>query len=101
MWKFDNNILTDKANLWQSEDDWSFSANGTLGIYIENTSKSKFLGVANDNKVNEDSPKQLWKRGLTDSEGYFSLKKSESKFLTAMSAVTLKITGTINTNKIL
>ena len=85
--------MTDKANLWQSKYKWNFTENGTLGTYIENISKAKVLGIAEDGKVNEDSPKQLWERGVADSQGYFYLKNSESKFLTAMSADTLAIKG--------
>ena len=85
--------MTDKANLWQSNYKWNFTENGTLGTYIENISKAKVLGVAEDGRVNEDSPKQLWERGVADSQGYFYLKNSESKFLTAMSADTLAIKG--------
>ena len=89
----DHVTLTDKANLWQSKYKWKFYENGTLGMYIENISKDKVLGIANDGKVNEDSPKQLWERGVADSQGYFYLKNSESTFLTAMSADTLAIKG--------
>ena len=89
----DHVTLTDKANLWQSNYKWNFTENGTLGTYIENISKAKVLGVAEDGRVNEDSPKQLWERGVADSQGYFYLKNSESKFLTAMSADTLAIKG--------
>ena len=90
----DHGILTDKANLWQSNYKWKFSENGTLGTYIENISKAKYLGIANDGKVNEDNPKQLWERGVADNQGYFYLKNSESTtFLTAMSADTLAIKG--------
>ena len=97
-WKLDHVTLTDKANLWQSNDTWKFSENGTPGMYIiENTSKSKVLGIANNGTVNEeeydkDSP-QLWKRGVTDSAGYFSLQSSESTFLTAVSADALETKG--------
>jgi hypothetical protein len=103
----DHITLTNKANLWQSNDTWKFLQNGTLGMYIiENTSKSKVLEVANNSKVNEeefdkDSPKQLWERGVTDSAGYFSLKNSESTFLTAVSAVALEIKGTMKKYRIL
>ena len=89
----DHVTLTDKANLWQSNYKWKFNENGTLGMYIENISKDKVLGIAKDGKVNEDSPKQLWERGVADSQGYFYLKYSESTFLTAMSADTLAIKG--------
>ena len=90
----DHVTLTNKANLWQSNYKWNFTENGTLGTYIENISKAKVLGIAKDGKVNEDSPKQLWERGVADSQGYFYLKaNSESTFLTAMSADTLAIKG--------
>ena len=94
----DHVTLTDKANLWQSNDMWNFSENGMLGMYIENTSKSKVLGIANNGKVNEeevdkDSRKQLWERGVTDNAGYFSLQNSESTFLTAVSADALETKG--------
>ena len=94
----DHVTLTNKANLWQSNDAWKFSENGKLGMYIiENTSKTKVLRIANNGKVKEeeydkDSP-QFWKRGVTDSAGYFSLQNSESTFLTAVSADALETKG--------
>ena len=93
--------MTDKANIWQSKDEWNFLANDTLGMYIENTSKDRVLGIANGGKVIEeeyvkDNKKQLWERGVADSEGYFTFTNSESKFLTAVSTDILEIKGAYN-----
>ena len=70
-------------------------------ICIENTSKTKVLGVTNDGKViledfEEGKAHQLWKNGELDSEDYFTLENSGvPKVLTAISKSSLEIKGNI------
>ena len=73
-------------------------------IYIENMSKNKVLGVkncCNDDKVIEEPMikcklGQLWEKGNSDKEGYFTLRNSESAMiLTAISTKSLAIKGNI------
>ena len=85
---------------WTSDDVWNFKTKDDL-IYIENISKAKVLGTTNDSKVilevmKEDNAGQLWKKGIPDANGYFTLKNSEvPKVLTAVSQYNLEIKGNI------
>ena len=71
----------------------------TSKIYIENNSKTKVLGTTNHKKVILEDQKdypgmmdQLWKVGVHDNEGYFTLESgSKRKFLTAISSSSLEI----------
>ena len=83
-----------------SDEDWNFrSEDYTTKIYIENISKSKVLGTTSNRKVNLEDQKeypllkdQLWKVGVPDNEGYFTLESgSKRKFLTAISSSSLEI----------
>jgi hypothetical protein len=83
-------VLKNKEGLWTSKEEWNFRAKGDL-IYIENISKTKVFGTTSDGKVilknvKEDQDDQLWKKGETKAEGYFTLENSGvSKVLTAIS----------------
>ena len=74
-------------------------------IYIENTSKKKFLQATSDGKViYEDfvryKAEQLWKKREPDAEGYFILENSGvSKVLTAISESGLEIRHLRHLNK--
>ena len=50
-------------------------------IYIENTSKTKVLGTSGNLVILQDFEKdkaeQLWKKGETNAEGYFTLMNSK------------------------
>ena len=47
-----------------------------------------------------DNTKQIWKKGVVDKEGYFTLKnESSEKYLTAVSANDLETCGRKNKNK--
>ena len=80
---------------------WNFTAKDDDLIYIENISKKKFWNTAENNQVipedfEEDNPKQLWKKGEPDTEGYFTLENSEvPKVITAISESGLEIKGNI------
>ena len=63
----------DKADV-----EWNFKPKDDL-IYIEKMSDSKVLGTTDDNKViledvEEDKAEQLWKKGVPNAEGYFTLE---------------------------
>ena len=101
-WKLDNNNkLENKEGVWKSDDLWIFKPKDDDLIYIENTSKAKFLGATRDGKViledfEEGKADQLWRKGELDAEGYFTLENSGvPKFLTAISESGLEIKGNI------
>ena len=84
-----------------SEEEWNFKPKDDL-IYIQNITKTKTLQLVYTIYVDledfeEDKPKQLWKKGEPNAEGYFTLENSsESKLvLTAYSSSDLKIKGNI------
>ena len=98
-WKLGNNSkLENKEGVWKSDDSWIFTAKGNEYI-IENNSKSKVLGATSDGKVIQEilvegKPEQLWKKGVLDAEGYFTLQNSgEPKVLTAIDESSLEIKG--------
>ena len=84
-----------------SHDKWKFKPKGDL-IYIENSSKTKVLGAVGDGEViledlEEDKAEQLWKKGESNAEGYFTLENSKvPKIMTAVSPDSLEIKGNIN-----
>ena len=81
-----------------SNKEWNFKTKDD-GIYIENMSKNKVLGITDHGKViqedfKENNPGQLWRRGEPDAEGYFKLEMFKvPKVLTATSAKSLEIKG--------
>ena len=109
-WKLDDyNKLKNKEGIWKSDDLWrfipklNFFDEPTDYIYIENTSKKVRLRATRDGKVNQvvfenDTLGYLWKKGLADAEGYFTLIESENhspsgKVITATSESDLEIKG--------
>ena len=94
----DGTSLVNKANTWQSNDEWSFTPQGAM-IYINNTTKNTVLGTAFGNQVIEepfvkDEPGQLWEKGPVNEEGYFTIKNPmSSKSITAISRSSLKTKG--------
>ena len=87
--------------VWKSDDVWIFKPKDDDLIYIENTSKTKFLGATSDGKVilenfKEGKAHQLWKKGKLDADDYFTLENSGvPKVLTAISGSSLEIKGKI------
>ena len=85
---------------------WIFTTKGNETV-IENTSTTKVLGATIDGEVIEEvfvdgKPEQLWKKGKSDAEGYFTLENSgEPKVITAISEDSLKIKGNITLRCIL
>ena len=70
-------------------------------IYIENISKTKVLEAKNDGEViledfEDGNADQLWKKGESDADGYFTLENSKvPKVITAISKSGLEIKGNI------
>ena len=90
LWKFDDDSMLQNRDMkWVSNETWVFK-NGNGYIYIENDATNKVLGLTNDSIVSwEDyvgNATQLWIKGETTVEGYFTLENSGvPKFLTAVS----------------
>ena len=55
LWTIDETILKNKANIWQSSDEWSFEINGK-NIMIRNVSKQNVITLKDDNTVGEETP---------------------------------------------
>ena len=99
LWKLEDPKLINKANVWQSDDEWEFkkTEDNTM-IHIRSINQNKVLEVlANDSVVLvdivADKADQLWKKGDT-MEGYFTLKNSKwSKVLTAISEDKFEVKG--------
>ena len=99
----DHLLLKNKQRLWFSFHKWKFKDKEELhSIYIENSSRTKVLGTEKDGKVilqikDEEKAEQLWKKGVPDNEGYFTLENvnGNGKIMTAISDHDLQIKGTI------
>jgi hypothetical protein len=94
-------MLKNKKGRWMSDEQWNFKTNNDDLIYIENISKTKVLATASDGEViledlEEDKAEQLWKKGMPDAEGYFTLINSKvPKIMTAISSSVLQMKGNI------
>ena len=107
MWILDGRKFKNKAELWNSKDEWNFLSSGT-SIAIFNFSKTKCLTTSHEGDVIEDDRRNalkngkaqqsfLWNEGKPDTEGYFTLKNVQTpKFLTGTSEGSLKIKGNSN-----
>ena len=91
--------LVNKGNTWKSNDDWRLTPKSSK-FYIENTLKNSVLGIAfrSDKVIGKKliphDPRQLWKKGKTDKEGYYTLKNHKSHMaLIAISDSGLAIEG--------
>ena len=99
LWKLEDPKLINKANVWQSDDEWEFKkTDDNTMFHIRSITHNKVLEVlANDSVVLvdivADKVDQLWKKGDT-MEGYFTLKNSKwSKVLTAISEDKFEVKG--------
>ena len=94
----DGTTLTNKSNLWQSNDDW-FIREKDEWVIVENHSNSKVLEATDYHKVmqekfDENKTEQFWKKGKANTEGFFILiKYGSNKVLTAISATDLTVKG--------
>ena len=98
-------MLQNKEGIWKSNDMWNFTTKEDL-IWIENIDNKTIWGTTNDSKVIlenfEDKAQQLWKKGESNAEGYFTLENSGvPKVITAISQSGLEITGNITLRWIL
>ena len=108
MWKLDGGTFENKAELWNSKDEWEIISNGPTNVKILNFSKKKYLTTTHEGEVIEDDRQNvieigriklgcLWTKGKLDTEGYFTLKNAQTaKFLTGTSECTLEIKGNFN-----
>ena len=95
--------LVNRAHVWNSNAIWCFKPvednafYDDNAFYIWNTSENKVLSVIDDNvELVQDGAGELWEKGETNKEGYFTLTKSSSeKALTAISGDCLGIKGKI------
>ena len=91
-------MLENKEGVWKSVDSWIFTRKGNDTV-IANNSTTKVLEATSDGKVIQEilvegKPDQLWKIGVPDAEGYFTLQNfGEPKVLTAISESSLEIKG--------
>ena len=89
MWLLNGTELTNKANHWQSKDEWNIESVGT-SVYIKNISNNTVLATTEDDivigeDVKPNNTKQMWKKGTADYEGYFAFKNYHSqKVMTAI-----------------
>ena len=101
----EGNKLVNKDASWQPEEDWKIEKAWGNGILkkIENKNK-KVLEVPEKNKegnveeenYNKNKLGQLWKKGIADDNGYFTLiNKESSEFLAADSDGGFKVKGTM------
>ena len=94
-------MLKNKKGRWISDEQWNFKTNNDDLVHIENISKTKVLATASDGEViledlEEGKAEQLWKKGMPDAEGYFTLINSKvPKIMTAISPSVLQMKGNI------
>ena len=94
----ENGTLKNKASLWQSNANWTFTDfNGTL-IRIKNNAASKFLeaqwtGQVLKKDLNDTIHGQFWIQGEADTDGYITLENSklQNHLLTAVSKNILEV----------
>ena len=92
--------MKSKVPTWNSNDKWIFKNEGSENDgTIENTSKKRLSITADDMTIEEipssDNTKQIWKKGVVNKEGYFTLmNESSEKYLTAVSANPLETCST-------
>ena len=105
LWMLNDTTLKNKANIWQSNDDWKLETIDQ-SIYIENMSNHTVLGIEKtDTVIAEDFDQykfgEAWIKGEPDNEGFFTLTNMKSrKLLTAISAQILKVMGKFLTSLI-
>ena len=101
-------MLLNKEGLWTSDDMWNFKTNLISNdsepvkgkenwIYIENSSKAKFLQSSRKgSKVILDKAEQVWIQGVPNAGGYFTLENDKiGKVITAISSSGLEVRGNI------
>ena len=86
-----------RAHVWNSDAIWFQKQTANDTFYIGNALENKVLGVVEDNvELVQNGAGELWEKGETNKEGYFTLTQSSSeKALTAISTDCLVIKGKI------
>ena len=103
----EDNKLVNKDEDWEPKQEWNITKAPGKGILknIKNQNQ-KFLEVPKKNKegnveeenYNKNKLGQLWKKGIADDNGYFTLtNKESSEFLAADSNGGFKVKGTMHT----
>merc|ERR1712223_209041 len=85
LWKLDGDSLSNKGNIWNSNDKWALRVEGFL-VCIQNVSNGKVLCANEDHSViqrsfDQNNAGQWWIKGKPDSNGYFKLTKSSTKLV--------------------
>ena len=104
-WKIEGNNLVNKDEDWKPKEEWNIKrAKGSTLKKIENQNNQKVLEIPENNKdgnlaeqdYNKNTEGQLWKKGIPDDNGYFTLKnKKSSEFLAADSDSGFKVKGKV------
>ena len=92
--------LINKEGLWTSNDDWQVLEKEDTKICIVNLSKHKVLSAKHNSVkvkvLEQDNLGQIWKKGVPNNEGYFTLTSVTSpKVLTASPAKELEVRAII------
>ena len=98
LWKSDDNILKNNANVWTPNDELEVEFKNEY-ILIRNSSSTKVLEARNESDLveqdfEEGKDEQLWTQGDNNTEGFFTLKNVKVQtYLTAVSESTLQVRG--------
>ena len=98
LWKSDDNILKNNANVWTTNDELEVEFKNKY-ILIRNSSNLRVLAVRNEpdlveENFDEGKDEQLWIQGDNNADGFFTLKNLKvQKYLTAVSERTLQVRG--------
>ena len=90
-WKIEGNKLVNKDEDWKPKEEWNIGKGRGRMKKIENQNQT-VLEIPEKNKegnlakgsYNKNKDEQMWKKGISDDNGYFTLKnKKSSQFLAA------------------
>ena len=99
LWTMIGSKLINKEGLWTSNDDWEVLEKEDTKICIVNSKHQALSAKHNSVKervLEQDNLGQLWKKGVPNSEGYFTLTSVTSpKVLTASPAKKLEVRAII------
>ena len=90
--------MKNKANIWNSKDDWKIQKYGGDNYLIENISKKVFLRSTDDGKVIQNNNtgawiNRYWQKGVPNTEGYSTIFTYSHGLLTAASGSNLELKG--------
>ena len=109
LWELNDEVLQNKEGHWVSDQDWNFKPGKDGLIYIESITDDQVLEFRKlDNKVvleefEEDKAEQLWKKGVPNAEGYFTLEnyKVPKIMTTGINTNGLEIKGNLTQKRII